>query len=301
MDKEHARFILRSYRPDGADAQDPDFRAALSLATQDRELGEWLADERVEDAAFANALKGTPVPETLRATLLTDASGPDSTPTQVDSDLDSTFVSALASIEPPALLRDQIVAAMEVEKSVVRPASSSWGWRKLSSAGAAAAAVVLGLLLTFGTGGKAIASGHIQDVHETAIQMLSAPLFSLDLKNPQHAAIFQWLESEQLPTPQELPEGLRGLEGVGCKSLEIGDQKTPGSLICFRKDSDTVIHLITMDRQAISAALPALSELDLDGCNTCSQKGWAATQWADEKKAYFLLSQMENSRLPQLF
>ena len=45
MDKEHAKFLLQSYRPDGADAQDSDFAEALQLAAEDRDLGEWLANE----------------------------------------------------------------------------------------------------------------------------------------------------------------------------------------------------------------------------------------------------------------
>ena len=53
MDKEQARFILRSFRPDGADVNDQDFAEALALATANRELGEWLAAERAFDA-FSN-------------------------------------------------------------------------------------------------------------------------------------------------------------------------------------------------------------------------------------------------------
>ena len=46
MDNQRAQFILQSFRSDGADAHDSDFVVALSLATEDRELGEWLARER---------------------------------------------------------------------------------------------------------------------------------------------------------------------------------------------------------------------------------------------------------------
>ena len=42
MDREQARFILRSFRPDGADSGNPDFEEALSVATVDGELGAWL-------------------------------------------------------------------------------------------------------------------------------------------------------------------------------------------------------------------------------------------------------------------
>ena len=58
MDKEQAKFILQSFRPDGADAADTDFAEALQLAVEDRELGEWLADERATDAAFAAVAGG---------------------------------------------------------------------------------------------------------------------------------------------------------------------------------------------------------------------------------------------------
>ena len=60
MDKEQARFILRSFRPDGADARDPDFTEALELAMEDRELGDWLANERAFDTAFSQALQTLP-------------------------------------------------------------------------------------------------------------------------------------------------------------------------------------------------------------------------------------------------
>ena len=66
MDKEQAKFILQSFRPDGADAQDVDFTEALHLATEDRELGEWLAQERAQDAEFAVALNDLAIPEKLR-------------------------------------------------------------------------------------------------------------------------------------------------------------------------------------------------------------------------------------------
>lgn len=70
MDKEQARFILRSYRPDGADVSDPDFAEALALAMENRELGEWLASERAFDAAFAAALGSVDLPEHLHAEIV---------------------------------------------------------------------------------------------------------------------------------------------------------------------------------------------------------------------------------------
>ncbi|MCP5545336.1 MAG: hypothetical protein H7A49_15675, partial [Akkermansiaceae bacterium] len=70
MDNERARFILRSFRPDGADADDRDFAEALELAVRDRELGEWLARERELDAGFARALERIELPAGLREDIL---------------------------------------------------------------------------------------------------------------------------------------------------------------------------------------------------------------------------------------
>ena len=48
MDREQARFILQSLRPDGTDVASADFEEALIVAAQDSVLGEWLAAEREE-------------------------------------------------------------------------------------------------------------------------------------------------------------------------------------------------------------------------------------------------------------
>ena len=70
MDNEESRFILRCFRPDGADAENPDFAEALAWAAKDRELGEWLARERARDADFANALNSVTIPSILREEIL---------------------------------------------------------------------------------------------------------------------------------------------------------------------------------------------------------------------------------------
>ena len=69
MDKEQARFILQSFRPDGADAHDPDFAQALAVAAENRDLGAWLAVERAQDSAFALALSKLEIPDDLREPL----------------------------------------------------------------------------------------------------------------------------------------------------------------------------------------------------------------------------------------
>ncbi len=297
MDKEQAKFMLQSFRPDGADAEDPAFEKALSFIASDRELGEWLAKERAQDAAFAQALSEIKIPEDLRETIFKVLAEGE---TQQNLGFDSDFISALASTQPPEGLRDQILNAMEIEKNMIRPAHKSWGWRKLSSVTAAAAAITLAVFLMFSNGGNAIANTSIHHVHSSAISMLSSPLFKLDLKDSKQSEIYEWLDSENFPTPDALPQGLQDLDGVGCKYLSIGEQEANGSLICYRLDDDTTVHLIVMDKDEIKENIGGLSEAS-QICEQHSESNWATTQWADDEQIFFLLSKTDPSLLASLF
>ena len=74
MDREQARFILQSLRPDGTDVASADFEEALIVAAQDSVLGEWLAAERRRDAVIAEAFEDVPVPPDLIDEILTQVS-----------------------------------------------------------------------------------------------------------------------------------------------------------------------------------------------------------------------------------
>jgi hypothetical protein len=67
---ETAKFLLNAYRPNGADAQDPVFRAALEQATRDPELGAWFKEQRGFDSMIAEKLSGIEPPATLRSAIL---------------------------------------------------------------------------------------------------------------------------------------------------------------------------------------------------------------------------------------
>ena len=53
---ESAKFVLNAYRPNGADAQDPVFRAALEQAARDPELAAWFKEQRSFDSLIAGKL-----------------------------------------------------------------------------------------------------------------------------------------------------------------------------------------------------------------------------------------------------
>lgn len=73
MTNEEAKFILQACRPNGADASDPAFRAALEQAQLDPELGRWFERQQAFDRAMAGKLRSIQPPADLRESILAGA------------------------------------------------------------------------------------------------------------------------------------------------------------------------------------------------------------------------------------
>jgi hypothetical protein len=71
MTNKEASFLLGACRPNGRDASDPEFAAALAQASRDPALEAWIEDQRRFDSAIASGLQSTPVPADLRSRILT--------------------------------------------------------------------------------------------------------------------------------------------------------------------------------------------------------------------------------------
>lgn len=291
MDKEQARFLLQGFRPDGADSRDPDFAEALALAAEDRELGEWLANERAQDAAFAEALDGIEIPGDLRRNIMAALQGGEAG--EALSQMDARFMEALSSVQPPEGLRDQILAAMEVEKSgrsARRAPRRVAAWMKLAPV---AAAIVLGVWAAF-----QVPSGTSPSlVEREAIRFLDSE-FTLDLKNPRQAEMFAFLEGNNLPAPGVLPAGLENVDGLGCKELSIAGK--PASLLCFMKRDVGVVHLLVLRRDDVAADFPDIASAG-DTCRGCSESGWSVANWSDEERAFMLFGKMDPASLAAVF
>ena len=70
MDKNEAKFILSSLRPDGQDDDMPQAQEALAMAKSDPELAKWLEQERELDRMLCDKLCECPVPDGLRESIL---------------------------------------------------------------------------------------------------------------------------------------------------------------------------------------------------------------------------------------
>ena len=299
MDKDQAKFILRSFRPDGADADDHDFAAALALALEDRELGEWLADERALDATFAAALASITVPESLRRELLDCPAHHCSAFPLAESEHDAAMTGALASIQPPARLRAEILTAMH--RSRVPAPVARLAWHRLAIPLTAAAGVALAFLLTRQEKSPAaptLALGApvpIEVVQAGFIRTYQSPLFSLDETREDHQALIRHLRERKLPCPgNKLPQGINKLKGVGCRELIIDGKR--GSLICFEECGQGVVHLVVFRREDVSGEIPGREQPDFD------QLGhWAAARWGDDHRVFILIAATDVNKLSSLF
>jgi hypothetical protein len=305
MDKEQARFILRSFRPDGADAGDPDFAEALKLAMENRELGEWLASERAFDAEFASALGTVDLPENLREDIMACLAAERGDFPQAEDAEDAALIGAMASIQPPASLRDAVLAAMArtVELDVVPPKISIV--RRLAIPLAAAAGIALAFFFTrhsntpATTAAGPLVAGNVhavslEAVRDGFVRTIESPSFDLEEKQEDRQLLDQHLRSRKLPCPGKLPAGLANVKGLGCRELVIDGKH--GSLVCFKVAGNGVVHLVIFRRADVSCKLPPKDKpaFEQDG-------KWASARWVDGDKAFLLISQTGVDRLTALF
>ena len=295
MDREQARFVLQSFRPDGADAGDPDFAEALKLALENRELGEWLASERAFDAEFAVALSSVDLPGNLREDIFACLAGERGDFPQAQDLNDAAWIGALASIQPPAFLRDRVIAAMERTENLDHVRVSVF--RRAAIPLAAAAGIALAFFITRPARPTALVrSGPvpIEAVQAGFIRTYQSPLFSLDEKREDHQLLVRHLQKRKLPCADCLPRGLRNVKGIGCRELVIDGKR--GSLICFDERENGVVHVVIFRREDVCGELPEKNRPRL------AQNGdWASAQWQDGENVFVAISHTQVEKLAGLF
>lgn len=292
MDRDQAKFILSSFRPDGADADSPEFTEALHLAIADRELGDWLAKERADDAVFAGALAKLNLPEDLREGILAAmAAERGHEPPRDDQDL--AFAEALSVIRPPAGLREEVLMAMQ--QSV--PRKSGWQW---AVPFAAAAGIMLALNLsrdepvlpTVPVVSGAVPVSHVE---AAAIQALTSPEFSLERKSADHEELFRFIRASNRACPAGcIPKGLQKVPGLGCRTIEVDGK--PGAIVCFLRGENDVVHLVVFRREdvEVSSGDGAGPELEQHG-------EWAVAKWTEKGRTFLLLGHSGVKELGELF
>ena len=297
MDKEQARFILRSFRPDGADAGDPDFAEALQFALENRELGEWLAQERAFDAAFTRALSSIDLPENLRKDTIACLAAERGDFPPAEDPQDGVWIAALASVQPPESLRSDVLAAMGRTAAGGKTPLRASIFQRLAIPLAAAAGIALAFLITRPAAPIAVARNEtvpVEVVKASFVKTYESPTFDLEKKREDQAALVQHLKERELPCPGCLPPGLRGLKGIGCRELEIDGKR--GSVICFRVGDRGTVHVVIFRREDVSG------DFQQSGCPTFDRQGdWASARWQDDKNVFIMMSNTQGNTLAELF
>lgn len=301
MDKEQARFILGSFRPGIDEVDDSDFTQALALAATNRELGEWLSKERAMDEAFAIALCGIPLPETLREDIIGCLHGDRHGLPEADSDHDARMIGALASVRVPSSLRQQILSAMERSSEVpdrVTARAEHSRWRRWSMPLAAAAGVAFAMILTHQPDQRSIARSSsklpLQVVQAGFIDTYKSPFFHLDVKKDKPEALVEELKSRSLPCPCCLPPGLNGVKSIGCREMEINGKH--GSLICFEQDDVGIVHLVIFRRDDIDGQCSDIKD-------PCTERmgEWSVARWQNSENIFILIGKTTPETLKKLF
>ncbi len=297
MDKDKAKFVLQSFRPDGADSQDVDFAEALQLATEDRELGEWLVRERAFDAEFAEALARVDLPAGLRENVLLAMVQDGGDFPKVDMVEEGKWITAMAGIEVPEGLRERILVAMDQTAKVHK---QGFGWKRIGIPLAAAAGIAMAFVAirenSIGSDPvvkndqripvKAVAAGFVRTIE--------SPIFSLDKLSPEMPKLVTYLREKGLPCGEGyLPPGLRGSKGLGCRELIIDGVK--GSLICFDEENGTV-HLVILRKQDIQGDLPGISHPVIEQAGD-----WASATWEKDDYVFTMMSLRDKSKFEGFF
>jgi hypothetical protein len=298
MDREDAKFILRAFRPDGADAGDPDFAEALRLSAEDRELGEWLADERALDSEIARLMGALAVPADLQGKLLAIEHAEWGGIPQVQSELDSAMIGSFAAIQPPAALRGELILAMQRTASTGK--KGFFPRRFLAWPLAAAAGIALAVVL-FRQPGAVVSpiaatpegTVPVEVVQASFIRTFESPFYTVDDNHGKHDVI-DVLEKKKLPCPKRLPPGLAGCAGMACREMLIDGKR--GSLVCFDEKENGRVHLVVFKRSDVCGDLPGREKPAL------SQNGpWAVARWMDDGYVYVLLGSSPLEKLGALF
>ena len=233
MTNEEAKFILQAYRPSGADVGDTAFQPALEQCANDATLAKWMERQRAFDQAVAAKLR---------------------------------------SVEPPAGLRDLILAGAKAS----RPPVPVW-WRQPKWLMVAAS-----VLLVFGFGFAGLLKNRADPANDFPVFAMDyvAGGFFLSQHNADVAELRNWLSRQNAPLPKDLPVGFAQLRSLGCKTLDYRGKDV--SLICFGEGKE--YHLFVVRREDFPM-MPAKSTPQF-----LVRNGRTSAAWSDEKNHYVVVT-----------
>ncbi len=191
--------------------------------------------------------------------------------------IDSAIANKLKTCPVPEGLRASILAGAKLTRSM------PW-WRQTWVLAAACVALLLTLAGLYYP--RAVPPG--LGLESFAANYTANGIY-LQNETPDLAKIRSWLAVKGVELPQQLPQKLTELEGMGCRSIEYDGVKV--ALICFYK-GDKGYHLF----MAKKADMPG-GEFP-DNLRISSQaKGWNTAAWSDSTHRYVLVTDASRDEL----
>jgi hypothetical protein len=228
MNTTEAKFILQARRPDGQDDADPRFAEALEQARRDPLLTEWLAREQAFDMVVAGKLR---------------------------------------SVQPPAGLREAILAGARMSRPVPF-------WRRPQVlALAASVAIIVGLVVAWpamrpAVGVDQLALGVMSEMNSVAHH---------DAMPRARGALHTLLTDSGTRLAAGIPFDFDLLKASGCRSLRIGGREVLE--VCFERTAG--FHLYVARR----------GDFHGDGEPMFRERGTlASVTWTDARYAYTLVT-----------
>jgi len=245
MNEQEAKLILQAYRPDGSDAADPRFAEALAFAQSHPQLRAWFEQEYALDGALS---------------------------------------AKLDSIQPPAGLRDSIIAAGLAS----RPRQHWW---KAPVWLAAAAAVALLLSFTVrsqfsnagGPSAQAFAAFALDDLAHHHDQHQGHPDTILDVQAN--------LAASTTALPGHLKLDLKDLEQKHCRTARFAGRDV--FEICFKREGHWY-HLYATRLDGFAPGAADAKSLVI------TKERFAATAWKDSNQIYALVASSDRDVLQRL-
>ncbi len=240
MNNDEAKFRLRAYRPGGADAGDPALREALEQAKHDPALAAWFEREQAHGRAVAQKL---------------------------------------GAVQPPAGLREAILAGARASKP--KEAAGRSRWR--SPAWMMAAAALLMLAGVLGWWRSPVAGATLD---EFAVNFVARG-FVLQKHSADLGALRTWLADKRGPLPEALPAKFAELRALGCRTLDFKGREV--SLVCFERGGKEY-HVFVGRRGDFGGEAES-------GPRLYPKTGLVAASWTDAKHRYVVVSDADVAAL----
>ena len=245
MNNVEAKFILRGYRPNGADASDPTFVDAMEQAERDPALRTWFEGERKFDAKVA---------------------------------------AKLATISPPAGLREAILAGGRVSGEAIRAKESNRSAIWLAMAASLALLTAVGVSLWPKAASASVAF--------TQFAVADASELNPHGGHGEAAGALQVLLGQSsTKLGASLPVNFDALRVSGCRTISFRGREVIE--VCFNRGG-TWFHCYIAPRDALGSFLEE-GELKIEEVG-----GSSFARWADAAHVYVVVSKSGRAALQGL-